>query len=180
MGAHPQINDWVVVPELPDLFQRMERKILTMEKLRAKLKENSGFTLIEMLIVVAIIAILIAVSIPMVNGALERARDSADQANERAAKAITTLYFMGATDDTIAGGGTYEAGSAMSSTTPIYYDTVSGNLTFEKPTDGYGQCTNHDSCYQNGGNATDYDISHVGKVIRVEITTEGVFSAHWV
>ena len=61
MGAHPQSNDWVVVPELPDLFQRMERKILTMEKLRAKLKKNSGFTLIEMLIVVAIIAILIMV-----------------------------------------------------------------------------------------------------------------------
>ena len=150
-----------------------------MEKLRAKLKNQGGFTLIEMLIVVAIIAILIAVSIPLVNGALEKARDSTDQANERAAKAITTLYFTGATDDTIDGTGNYTAGSAITDSPAIYYDAESGNLTFDKP-DAYGQCSDRDTCYQNGGSTTDYDTSHVGKVIRVEITTEGVFSAHWV
>ena len=36
-----------------------------MNNLKAKLKKQGGFTLIEMLIVVAIIAILIAVSIPL-------------------------------------------------------------------------------------------------------------------
>ena len=54
-----------------------------MKNLKAKLKKQGGFTLIEMLIVVAIIAILIAVSIPMVNGALERAREATDAANEK-------------------------------------------------------------------------------------------------
>ena len=58
-----------------------------MEKLRAKLRKNSGFTLIEMLIVVAIIAILIAVSIPMVSSALERAKQSTDAANEQIGRA---------------------------------------------------------------------------------------------
>ena len=70
-----------------------------MEKLRAKLRRQGGFTLVEMLIVVAIIAILIAVSIPLVNGALEKARDATDQANERAAKAEALLYFTGTASD---------------------------------------------------------------------------------
>ena len=41
-----------------------------MKGLREKFRKNSGFTLIEMLIVVAIIAILIMVSIPMISSAL--------------------------------------------------------------------------------------------------------------
>ena len=49
-------------------------------------RENRGFTLIEMLLVVAIIAILVAVSIPALNGTLERARCATDAANERAAR----------------------------------------------------------------------------------------------
>ena len=44
-------------------------------------RSRRGFTLIEMLIVVAIIAILVAISIPLVSSSLERARVAADQAN---------------------------------------------------------------------------------------------------
>lgn len=65
-----------------------------MRNLREKLNKENGFTLIEMLIVVAIIAILIAISIPMVNRSLERAREATDAANERAALGLAMVEVL--------------------------------------------------------------------------------------
>lgn len=65
-----------------------------MKNLKAKLRRDGGFTLVEMLIVVAIIAILVAVSIPMVGTALDKARDATDKANLRAAKAEALILYM--------------------------------------------------------------------------------------
>ena len=65
-----------------------------MKNLKAKLNKQGGFTLIEMLIVVAIIAILIAVSIPMVSSALERSRHAVDQANNRDATALAAIEYL--------------------------------------------------------------------------------------
>lgn len=53
-----------------------------------KAKENKkGFTLAELLIVVAIIAVLVAISIPIFTSQLEKARQATDAANLRAAYA---------------------------------------------------------------------------------------------
>ena len=41
---------------------------------RSRRRRTGGFTLIEMLIVVAVIAVLVAVSIPMVNASREEVR----------------------------------------------------------------------------------------------------------
>lgn len=65
-----------------------------MWKLRERLKDQKGFTLVEMLIVVAIIAILIAVSIPMVSGTLEKAREAVDDANFRDAAALGSIEYL--------------------------------------------------------------------------------------
>lgn len=67
--------------------------------LRGKFQNKKGFTLVEMLIVVAIIAILIAVSIPLVNSALEKARKAVDDANQRSAIALGNIYYLTGGED---------------------------------------------------------------------------------
>ena len=52
-----------------------------------KKNNNKGFTLAELLIVVAIIAVLVAIAIPIFTTQLEKARESTDAANIRSAYA---------------------------------------------------------------------------------------------
>ena len=52
-----------------------------------KLKNSKGFTLMEMLIVVAIIAVLVAIAIPTFTNQLEKAREATDMADLRSAYA---------------------------------------------------------------------------------------------
>ncbi len=53
-----------------------------------KLNNKKGFTLAELLIVVAIIAVLVAISIPIFAAQLEKAREAVDEANIRDAYAV--------------------------------------------------------------------------------------------
>lgn len=52
-----------------------------------KLNKKKGFTLAELLVVVAIIAVLVAISIPIFTSQLEKSREATDEANIRAAYA---------------------------------------------------------------------------------------------
>ena len=51
------------------------------------MKKSKGFTLAELLIVVAIIAVLVAIAIPIFGTQLEKAREAVDAANIRSAYA---------------------------------------------------------------------------------------------
>ena len=135
--------------------------------LRGKFQNKKGFTLVEMLIVVAIIAILIAVSIPLVSSALEKARDATDQANERAAKAVAVIEYLGIED------GSFET---ITADTIYWYDAPNGKLikSNDKPDTitGYGQCKGDDGkCYK--------DDDHTNKVIKVTLKTDGTVEIAW-
>lgn len=122
-----------------------------MKNLKKRLKSQGGFTLIEMLIVVAIIAILVAVSIPLVNSSLERARVATDAANERAAKAEATIDYL---SENL----TFSSGPVIK-----FYDADSGTLVDEgNANPPYGKCQ-----YHNGG------------ILKVEITEKGVVTVTW-
>lgn len=57
-------------------------------------KNNKGFTLAELLIVVAIIAVLVAVAIPVFTTQLEKSREATDQANVRSAYAQVMAEYL--------------------------------------------------------------------------------------
>ena len=73
----------------------MERTAIRMDKeLRKPAQEKRrGFTLGELLIVVAIIGVLVAVAIPTFNYQLEKAREAVDIAHLRQAKSAAVAYF---------------------------------------------------------------------------------------
>ncbi|MGN0362692.1 MAG: prepilin-type N-terminal cleavage/methylation domain-containing protein [Bilifractor sp.] len=57
-------------------------------------KNKKGFTLAELLVVVAIIAVLVAISIPIFTSQLRKARVAVNQANARAGEAVAYAAYL--------------------------------------------------------------------------------------
>ena len=55
---------------------------------------KKGFTLIEMLVVIAIIAVLVSIVIPTVSSSTQKAKAATDAANLRSAKAAVTIGVL--------------------------------------------------------------------------------------
>lgn len=140
-----------------------------MKNLKAKMKKKAGFTLIEMLIVVAIVAILIAISIPLVGNALESARDATDQANERAAKAVAVMVYMGVAEGT-------DLPTVGATGFVAKYDAKNGKLLKEDATGtitSYGKCTGCTNAdYPNHGD-------HRNSIVWVNVDANGNVQIKW-
>ena len=136
------------------------------------LKNKKGFTLMEMLIVVAIMVILMAVSVPMFTSQLNKAKVTTDQANVKAGKsAVLALYMAGGTVKKSATE-TQEINASQAGT--YYYNTETGELSTSayKPSVKSGQSGTSDS--QANPAAVPKD-----KVLKFSITAEGVVTYTW-
>jgi type IV pilus assembly protein PilA len=112
------------------------------------MKKEEGFTLAELLIVVAIIAVLVAIAIPIFTTQLEKSRESTDVANLRSAYAAATVYAMD---------------NKLTAATKKYYDpSVDGSIS-DNATAKLGQGT-----AQNGG----FDMSTLAAPTSYSPTTE--------
>lgn len=66
----------------------------TLQALQKKRKSRKGFTLMEMLIVVAIIAVLVAIAIPVFSAQLNTAKERVDAANLRSATSMAVTDYL--------------------------------------------------------------------------------------
>lgn len=104
-----------------------------------KLKNRKGFTLAELLIVVAIIGVLVAISIPVFTSQLEKSRDATSVANLRSAYAEASAAYLTGDDSANADvtmnakdeGGTVVVSNVKIESTDADFGTVDDELPFE-------------------------------------------------
>lgn len=113
-------------------------------------KNNKGFTLAELLIVVAIIAVLVAIAIPVFTTQLEKSRETTDMANIRSAyaagttKALTdknadgTYYYKPDVDGSLASSGT-ALGQGTAKDGGADVSALPGGCTYTNATDARGK-----------------------------------------
>ena len=150
-----------------------------------KLNTKAGFTLAELLIVVAIIAVLVAISIPVFSAQLERSRENTDLANMRAAKAVILSYALEPSDQytldangvktTGASGTKFEVNAKFDDTTPApttfyVYDATTGDIA-EK--------TYKATPYGKGTTGGDYKQDASNKVLYVAVDVNGTVAGAW-
>lgn len=121
---------------------------------------TKGFTLAEVLIVVAIIAVLVGISIPTFTAQTAKAKAAADMANVRSAKSVAAAQFM--TD-------------LPSTSTTYYYDAASGQVK-NSPSGitGYGQ-----SNVAVDGALGIPNTNGVAAIVSVTCDSAGTISASW-
>lgn len=96
-----------------------------------KKNNKKGFTLAELLIVVAIIAVLTAIAIPVFTGSLTKSKEAADMANVRAAyaDAVTAMLTSSTSYPTTYDSGTF--GKLNYSSKLKHFSMVGSKFTVE-------------------------------------------------
>ncbi len=90
-----------------------------------KVNNKKGFTLAELLVVLAIMAILVAIAVPLFTGAIGDANEKVVAANKRALKSAALIQVMNDTSGTLSKEGPWNA------TCEIAADGTMGEITIK-------------------------------------------------
>ena len=137
------------------------------------MKNKKGFTLAELLIVVAVIIVLVSISIPIFTKQSEKSREAVDISNMRNALSLASASYLN--EDVIDG----KDINSYSSSNPLYYDG-SSKLTSSMP-EAYGKGTssNGNTSYAPCSDFS-YDSSqdYTSSIIMVWIQNDTIH-VHW-
>lgn len=103
-------EDWVFGGEKA---AEKEKGSALKEMIKRIREEKGGFTLAELLIVVAIILVLVAIAVPVFTGAMDDAKNATNQGNESTVKEVAVVSYYGAESKA--------AGSGAAAATGWYY-----------------------------------------------------------
>jgi prepilin-type N-terminal cleavage/methylation domain-containing protein len=127
---------------------------------------KKGFTLAELLIVVAIIGVLVAISIPIFTAQLRKAKVATDQANARAGKAAAVAAGL-------------EAQSETSLT--YYYDAKTGVVSTAKDNiKAYGKTSDAKGSDNIEGVTGDTKTDLTEDIVEIVIGTDNTVKVSWV
>lgn len=155
----------------------------SIDKTNSRTFGRRAFTLAELLIVVAIIAVLVGISIPIFNAQLEKSRETVDIATMRQAKsAAVELYYAGIHDQTSAkaygfgwwagsGSDPVNAYAVYDPETGGFYDP--GSKYSKAKAYGQGTATDGGTSYSGYNNTLDYTKA----VVQVAIYPNGAGNA---
>ena len=153
-----------------------------LHQLRARIDrdDEDGFTLIELMVVVLIIAILLAIAIPTFLGARSKAEDRAAQSNLRNALTAEKTYYVdnqAYTDNTssnltnIEPSLTYDASASPTVVGDIYVQSANATDVFMAAKSASGKCFwMHDST----STGTTYSSDNCGAT-----TSSNAYTSHW-
>lgn len=122
-------------------------------------KEREGFTLAELLIVVAIIAVLVAIAIPVFSAQLEKSREATDLANLRSAYAEASAAVLTGENT---GNATYTAATGTTAAKAV------ATVELEQQVDGWVS-TEHKCANVELSD----DVAKKGKKVTVTVTDDG-------
>ena len=126
------------------------------------IKNNKGFTLIEIIVVLVILGIMVAAYIPSALGQVERANEAIDIENMQLAVKCARYYIFN---------------NKFKADTTYYWDVISGDFVEEKPEQAYGRGKETD------GGAVYYLYDNheetINKIISVRLNDAGDFEMEW-
>ena len=118
-----------------------------------KFTNKKGFTLMEMLIVVAIIAVLVAIAIPTFSGALTKSKEAADVANVRALYAEWQIKMLNEGEEL-----PDDENVFIGSTKFNYNASGADKLDYTKAADGKSATITYTATKLTGGNGSSDDV----------------------